>query len=66
MRGRSCPTPIVELMRTVRELDPDETVEVTADDKAFPADVKAWCQKTGNTLVSLVYVAVVKKSAPHA
>jgi TusA-related sulfurtransferase len=51
VRGRACPIPIVELMRVVRAMDPGETIEVLADDRAFPADVAAWCAKTGNTLV---------------
>jgi tRNA 2-thiouridine synthesizing protein A len=58
--------PIVELMRVVNQMTAGEAVEITADDRAFPADVAAWCKKTGNTLVSLsetrsVHVAVVRK-----
>jgi TusA-related sulfurtransferase len=60
--------PIVELMRAVNKMAVGEAVEVLADDRAFPADVTAWCKKTGNTLVSLsesesVHLAVVKKGA---
>jgi tRNA 2-thiouridine synthesizing protein A len=66
-RGRACPMPIVELMRVVSKMAAGEAVEITADDRAFPADVAAWCKKTGNTLVSLsenhsVHVAVVRKA----
>lgn len=69
MRGRACPAPIVELMRTIRAVDDGETIEVLADDRAFPADVAAWCRKTSNTLVSLdrrsdAHVAVIKKGSP--
>jgi tRNA 2-thiouridine synthesizing protein A len=60
--------PIVELMRTINKMALGDAVEVLADDRAFPADVAAWCKKTGNTLVSLsesenVHHAVVKKGA---
>lgn len=66
MRGRACPAPIVELMRAMRGLREGESLEVIADDRAFPADVSAWCKKTHNTLVRLDkspegHVAVVKK-----
>lgn len=65
-RGRACPVPIVELMKTLRDCAPGDTVEVMANDRSFPIDVAAWCKKTGHVLVSLVaheheYVAVVKK-----
>jgi TusA-related sulfurtransferase len=66
MRGRACPIPIVELARAARGLSPGESVEVTSDDRAFPADVSAWCKKTGHELESLrtegsVFIARVKK-----
>jgi TusA-related sulfurtransferase len=66
MRGRACPAPIVELMRTVRGMHEGDTVEIVADDRAFPADVAAWCRKTHNVLISLstqqeTHVAVVQK-----
>jgi TusA-related sulfurtransferase len=68
MRGRACPAPIVELMRAMRALAEGESLEVIADDRAFPADVSAWCKKTSNTLISLDkrpegHVAIVKKGA---
>ena len=67
VRGRSCPIPIVELMRVIKTLPEGDEVEVKADDKAFPADVEAWCKKTGNALVRLTmenseHVALVRKA----
>ena len=66
VRGRACPAPIVELMRAVRGMEDGETVEVLADDRAFPADVAAWCRKTQNVLMRLesrgeTHLAVVQK-----
>ena len=52
-KGKSCPLPIVLLARAVRSAGPGETRVVQADDRAFPADVEAWCRKTGNELVTL-------------
>ena len=47
------------------------TVEILADDRAFPADVAAWCRKTNNTLVSIdrradAHVAIIKKGGAEA
>jgi TusA-related sulfurtransferase len=53
VRGRACPIPIVELMRAIKSVGEGETIEVLADDRAFPADVTAWCGKTGHELVEL-------------
>lgn len=71
MRGRACPAPIVELMRTIRGMSDGETVEVIADDRAFPADVTAWCRKTQNALVRMethadTHVAVIRKGQVQA
>ena len=45
--------PIVELMRVIKEMSSGDEVELLADDRAFPADVRAWCHKTQNTLIEL-------------
>ena len=65
-RGRACPIPIVELMRAIRDSSVGDEVEVVADDRAFPSDVRAWCKKTGHRLVSLredgaAHAALVRK-----
>jgi TusA-related sulfurtransferase len=71
MRGRACPAPIVELMRAIRAVGDGETIEILADDRAFPADVAAWCRKTNNTLLSMdrradAHVAIIKKGSAEA
>ncbi len=52
-RGLACPMPIVKAKLTIRNIADGETLEVLADDAAFPADVRAWCAMTGHELVSL-------------
>ncbi|MBN2196292.1 MAG: sulfurtransferase TusA family protein [Polyangiaceae bacterium] len=52
-RGKSCPLPIVLLAKAARDVAPGMTVVVIADDRAFAADVEAWCRKTQNELVSI-------------
>jgi TusA-related sulfurtransferase len=66
VRGRACPAPIVELMRAIRGMREGETLEVIADDRAFPADVTAWCKKTQNALISIdsrddAHIAIIRK-----
>lgn len=65
-RGKSCPMPIVLLAQAMRNATPGLRLTIQADDRAFPEDVRAWCRKTGNELVSLdnkpgYYEAVIQK-----
>lgn len=67
VRGRACPIPIVELGRAAAGMSSGEEAEVLASDRAFPADVEAWCRRTGNVLVGMEslngsYVARVRKT----
>ena len=50
--GLSCPGPIMKLKEAVDEMKDGEQIEVTATDPGFTMDAKAWCESTGNTLVS--------------
>lgn len=52
-RGKSCPLPIVLVAQAVRAAPAGQSVVIQADDRAFPEDVRAWCMKTGNPLLSL-------------
>jgi TusA-related sulfurtransferase len=68
VQGRACPIPIVELMRAIKQLEVGQELEIRADDRAFPADVKAWCTKTGHMLLELTdqgsaYMARIRKRA---
>ncbi|MEM1009512.1 MAG: sulfurtransferase TusA family protein, partial [Myxococcota bacterium] len=42
-RGLKCPLPITRIAKAVRHMR-GETLQVLADDDAFPADVKAWAE----------------------
>jgi TusA-related sulfurtransferase len=33
------------------QLAPGDTLEIVADCSSFPNDIKAWCEKTGKTLL---------------
>jgi tRNA 2-thiouridine synthesizing protein A len=65
-RGLKCPLPIVRLTKAVKQSTMGDKIRIQADDKAFEPDVRAWCRKTGNALVSLtvergVTAAVIRK-----
>lgn len=67
-RGKSCPMPIVALAKEARVLAKGDELVVLSDDNAFPADVTAWCNKTGHKLLSLDrqndhHRAVIRKEA---
>lgn len=49
--GLSCPGPIVQVYKKMQELKEGARLEVTASDPGFLSDIKAWCEKTGNTLL---------------
>ena len=46
--GDACPLPIARIAREMRELEPDQVLEVWADDEGSKADIPAWCMGTGN------------------
>lgn len=68
--GLQCPGPILQLKEAIDSLAVDEAVSITATDPGFVADAPAWCNTTGNELVSMepaekgAYRAVVVKRAP--
>ncbi|MCS6898895.1 MAG: sulfurtransferase TusA family protein [Myxococcales bacterium] len=55
-RGRSCPVPILMVQRTIKEIAPGEEIEITADDRAFPQDIQAWCLHSKNALIEVQHL----------
>ncbi|MFQ5956859.1 MAG: sulfurtransferase TusA family protein [Candidatus Brocadiales bacterium] len=65
--GLLCPMPIFKTTEKIKDLQPGEVLEVIATDEGIKADIKAWCQTTGNELLGIEeadgeYRAYVKKS----
>ena len=65
-RGLKCPVPIARISGEMKKLQPGQTLEVTANDKAFGRDVQAFCRVSGNPLISLtdedgVFTVIIKK-----
>ncbi len=64
--GISCPGPILKLKNNMETLADGERLEITATDPGFPRDAAAWCETTGNLVVSSssqggVYTVTVAK-----
>ncbi len=49
--GLNCPIPIIKIAKAIKGLESGQTLEVTATDPAFQADLKAWSRKTKNPIV---------------
>lgn len=65
-KNLNCPMPIVNISRKIKEMSINQTLEITATDPAFKADLEAWVRKTGNSITSFtsedkLQTAIVKK-----
>ncbi len=66
--GLQCPGPIIKLKQSIDGANDGELIEMTATDAGFSRDVQAWCNTTGNTLISSTeakgqYTVVIEKNA---
>jgi len=67
--GLQCPGPILKLNAAMNEIQEGETVQIKVTDQGFVTDIPSWCNRTGNSLLTLsnsdgVYTAFVKKGRP--
>ena len=64
-QGLNCPMPIVRISQTMKTMQAGQTLEVTATDPAFSADVHAWVTKMGHELLAIeaggVQRAIIRK-----
>lgn len=51
-RGMSCPMPIIKAKKEIAAVDVGQILEVLSDDEGALEDFPAWCDQTGNELVS--------------
>jgi len=51
--GLSCPMPIIQTSRKIKELKPGEILAVQADDEGIKEDMPAWCKTTGNEFLGM-------------
>ena len=53
-KGQTCPMPVLMLAKAFKELAPGQILAISATDPGSKADVSAWAEKTGNTLLEKV------------
>lgn len=66
--GLCCPGPLMQVKKSIDELDDGQILKVTASDPGFYEDIKSWCNKTNNGLVDLskngtTISALIKKNS---
>ncbi len=49
--GLSCPMPIFNATKKIREMDSGQVLEVQSDDEGIEKDMPAWCRLTGNEYI---------------
>ncbi|KDR96586.1 CoA-disulfide reductase [Peptoclostridium litorale DSM 5388] len=54
--GLQCPGPITKVYNTVNEMEEGQILEIAVTDPGFSKDIKAWCDKTGNSLLKTDFV----------
>ncbi|NDW11492.1 pyridine nucleotide-disulfide oxidoreductase [Bacteroides sp. 214] len=69
--GLQCPGPVLRLKQTIDSMQAGERLEMTATDAGFSRDAQAWCNSTGNSLISNTenrgkYTVVIEKGQPKA
>lgn len=69
--GLSCPGPIMKVKQAIDAIAEGERIEITSTDAGFARDAQAWCNTTGNVLISNVedkgrYTVVIEKGGPKA
>jgi len=50
--GLNCPLPILRAKKTIKGMSSGQVLEIRATDPGSVADFAAFCNQTGNTLVS--------------
>ena len=52
-RGSSCPGPLMELIRSIREAQVGDVLALYSSDKGSRTDIPKWIEKAGHRLLSL-------------
>lgn len=68
-RGLNCPLPILRTRKALNAMNAGQTLQVIATDPGSVKDICAFCQQTGNDLLSSRsegndHIFVIRKSSP--
>ncbi|MDA0367439.1 MAG: sulfurtransferase TusA family protein [Proteobacteria bacterium] len=66
LKGLKCPLPVLRAKKTLKSLDPGDTLEVLATDPGAAKDFQAFCETTGTALLAMseangVYTFLLQK-----
>lgn len=66
--GLQCPGPILRLKQSIDSIGEGDRLEITATDAGFSRDAQAWCNTTGNELISNTsekgkYTVIIEKKS---
>ena len=69
--GLQCPGPVMKLKQAIDSIGEGERIEMTATDPGFARDAQAWCNTTGQRLISIAdekgkYTVVIEKGGAQA
>lgn len=59
--GLQCPGPIMQVYNSMNMLNEGDTLEISATDMGFAADIGSWCRRTNNTLLKEEFDGKVTK-----
>ena len=65
-RQKKCPMPIILMAKAIKTVEKGDLIKVLATDCVFELDIKKWCEKTGNKLISFEHketekIAIIRK-----
>ncbi|MFQ5781318.1 MAG: sulfurtransferase TusA family protein [Nitrospiria bacterium] len=52
--GLFCPIPVILTSKKIKEMAPNQVVEVLSDDEGIKRDMPVWCRHSGNEFVDLI------------
>lgn len=53
-RGSYCPGPLMELIKTIKQVEIGEIIEVLSSDESSAKDIPEWIKKAGHELVDVI------------
>ena len=51
--GKCCPMPMVETNKAIKGLAVGDVLQIIATDVGTRSDIPSWCERTGQTLLSM-------------
>ncbi len=52
-RGSYCPGPLMEMIKTIKQVEVGEVIEVLSSDESSAKDIPEWVKKAGHELVDV-------------